>query len=54
MTNAESKRKWYEKHHENALNYQKNYYDKHKEELKRKARNRYRVKCGLKPLERNC
>lgn len=37
MTNAESKRKWYEKHHDNALNYQKDYYNKHKEEIKQKA-----------------
>lgn len=26
------------------------YYRKHKKEVLRKAKNRYRIKCGLKPL----
>lgn len=48
FTKAEMKRRWYEKHKENALSYQKAYYQKHKEELRKKANERYRIKCGLK------
>lgn len=36
-----------EKHLEKA----NEYYRKHKEEVLRKAKNRYRTKCGLKPLK---
>lgn len=35
-----------EKHLEKA----NEYYRKHKKEVLRKAKNRYRIKCGLKPL----
>ena len=30
------------------LEYAKEYYQKHKDEIKKKARNRYRIKCGLR------
>ena len=38
----------YEKEKEKRLNYQKEYYQKHKEEIKKKAENRYKIKCGLR------
>ena len=47
VTSKESKRKWYTKNKDYALSYQREYYLKHKEEIKRKANNRYRIKCGL-------
>ena len=37
----------YLKERKERLEYQKNYYQTHKEEIKKKARNRYRIKCGL-------
>lgn len=53
VTDKQYKRRWYEKHKEYVLNYQKEYYQKHKKRLQEKANNRYRIKCGLKPLEDN-
>lgn len=41
MTSTEYKRRWYEKHKENALKYQKEYYEKHKKERSEKARKYY-------------
>lgn len=38
----------YEREKEKRLNYQKEYYEKHKEEIKKKAENRYKIKCGLR------
>ena len=38
----------YEREKEKRLNYQKEYYQKHKEEIKKKAENRYKIKCGLR------
>lgn len=40
--------KRYEKEKEKRLDYQKKYYKKHKEEIKKKAQNRYKIKCGLR------
>lgn len=51
MTDQQYKRRWYEKHKEYALNYQKEYYQKHKKKMQEKANNRYRMKCGLIPME---
>lgn len=41
---------YYLKHRERKLEQQKEYYERHREEIKKKANNRYRIKCGLKPL----
>lgn len=38
----------YEKDKKYRLKYQKEYYEKHKEEIKKKAGNRYKIKCGLR------
>lgn len=38
----------YEREKKKRLNYQKEYYQKHKEEIKKKAENRYKIKCGLR------
>ena len=38
----------YERDREKMLKYQKEYYEKHKDEIKKKANQRYRIKCGLK------
>ena len=38
----------YEKDKKYRLEYQKEYYEKHKEEIKKKAGNRYKIKCGLR------
>ena len=38
----------YERDKEKMLKYQKEYYQKHKEEIKKKAENRYKIKCGLR------
>ena len=38
----------YEREKVKRLNYQKEYYQKHKEEIKKKAENRYKIKCGLR------
>lgn len=43
----EYRRKRYEKEKEKRLEYQKEYYQKHISEIKKKSRNRYRIKCGL-------
>lgn len=45
---AEYNHKRYEKKKEVRLQYQKEYYQKHKKEILIKAENRYRKKCGLK------
>ena len=37
----------YERDKNKRLQYQKNYYENHKEEIKKKANDRYRIKCGL-------
>lgn len=46
--------KRYEKDKEHRLQYQKEYYQKHKSELQKKANNRYRIKCGLGVINENC
>lgn len=38
----------HEKDKKHRLEYQKEYYEKHKEEIKKKAGNRYKIKCGLR------
>lgn len=38
----------YERDRKVRLKYQKEYYQKHKLEIKKRANNRYRIKCGLK------
>ena len=38
----------YEKDKKHRLEYQKEYYEKHKEEIKKKAGNRYKIKCEKK------
>ena len=49
--NAEYRRAQYIKHREGTLKKQKEYDDQHREEVNRKARARYRAKCGLKPIK---
>ena len=49
--NAEYRRAQYMKHREETLKKQKEYNDQHREEINRKARARYRAKCGLKPIK---
>ena len=49
--NAEYRRAQYIKHREGTLKKQKEYDDQHREEINRKARARYRAKCGLKPIK---
>lgn len=46
---AEYRRAQYIKHRAAILAKQKEYDDQHREEINRKARARYRAKCGLKP-----
>ena len=46
--------KRYERDRNKRLQYQKEYYQKHKLELQRKANNRYRIKCGLGVINENC
>ena len=48
---AEYRRAQYIKHREGTLKKQKEYDDQHREEINRKARARYRAKCGLKPIK---
>lgn len=40
--------KRYERDRNKRLQYQKEYYRKHKLELQKKGRNYYRIKCGLR------
>ena len=49
--NAEYRREQYIKHREKILQKQKEYDDQHRGEINRKARARYRAKCGLKPIK---
>ena len=49
--NAEYRRSQYIKHREKILQKQKEYDDQHREEINRKARARYRAKCGLKAIK---
>ena len=49
--NAEYRREQYIKHREKILKKQKEYDDQHREEINRKARARYRKKCGLKAIK---
>ena len=49
--NAEYRREQYMKHREETLKKQNEYNDQHREEINRKARARYRAKCGLKPIK---
>lgn len=49
--NAEYRREQYVKHREKTLKKQKEYDDQHREEINRKARARYRAKCGLKAIK---
>lgn len=46
--NAEKRRYWYLKYREKILKKQHEYDMLHREERNKKARNRYRIKCGLK------
>lgn len=47
--NAEKRHYWYMKYRDKILKHQHEYDEAHKEERRIKARNRYRMKCGLKP-----
>ena len=49
--NAEYRRAQYVKHRDKILQKQKEYDDQHREEINRKARARYRAKCGLKAIK---
>ena len=49
--NAEYRRAQYMKYREKTLKKQKEYDDQHREKINRKARERYRAKCGLKPIK---
>ena len=49
--NTKYRREQYIKHREKILQKQKEYDDQHREEINRKARARYRAKCGLKPIK---
>lgn len=51
MTKEEYSDYHYKPYREKRLAYQKKYYEEHSEEIKKKARNRYRKKCGLKVKE---
>lgn len=44
--------KMYIKHREERLKWTHDYYIKHRDEIKFREKNRYRVKCGLKPLKK--
>ena len=50
MTSAELKtyrHNAYMKRREKDLEYQRKYYAEHKQEIKKKANDRYKIKCGL-------
>lgn len=47
----EYRHKRYEKEKESRLDYQREYYQQHKQKIQKQARNRYRIKCGLKAEE---
>ena len=49
--NAEYRREQYIKNREEKLKKRKEYYDQHREKINRKARARYRAKCGLKAIK---
>ena len=49
--NSEYRREQYIKHREKILQKQKEYDDQHREKINRKARARYRAKCGLKAIK---
>ena len=49
--NAEYRRAQYIKHRDKILKKQKEYDDQHRDEINRKARARYRRKCGLKAIK---
>lgn len=49
--NKDYRRVQYLKHREKILEKQKDYDDQHREEINRKARARYRAKCGLKAIK---
>lgn len=49
--NAEYRRAQYLKHRATILEKQKEYDAQHREEKNKKARARYRAKCGLKPIK---
>ena len=40
----------YIKRREKSLEYQRRYYTEHEEQIKRKAKNRYRKKCGFNEI----
>ena len=50
---AEYNHKRYEKKKEARLQYQKEYYEKNKAQIKEKANKRYRIKCGLRIKDAN-
>ena len=43
--------KRYERDRKQRLQYQHKYYLEHKEAIKKRENNRYRIKCGLKVVE---
>lgn len=45
----EYRRLWYLKNREKILQKQKKYDEEHKDERKRKSKERYKIKCGLNP-----
>ena len=47
----QKQKEYYDQHREEILQKQKEYDDQHREEINRKARARYRAKCGLKPIK---
>lgn len=48
---SDYRRARYLKNREQILKKQREYYVAHQEEIKRSANNRYRIKCGLKPIK---
>lgn len=48
--NKQHKKSDYQKHRQARLDYQASYYQKHKEEIKKRENNRYRIKCELSPI----
>ena len=47
----QKQKEYCDQHREEILQKQKEYDDQHREKIKRKARARYRAKCGLKPIK---
>lgn len=49
----QKRHKRYLKNKEKEIQCCKKYYAEHRDEILFQAKNRYRIKCGLKPLKRN-